>query len=61
MSTTEDDETIKSLSERFVEERRLKTLSDIDLIRECMKSGAVDDPKVEELMNRLRPGWLDEL
>ena len=61
MSTAEDDETIKDIALHSLEARRLKTLSDIDLIRECMKSEVSEDLIVQELMDRVRPGWLKEL
>jgi len=54
-------EPFENLLAHITELNRLKTLSDIDLIRECMKSEVSDDPIVIELMNRVRPGWLEEL
>ena len=55
------DEAAKNILAHIAELQRLRTLSDIDLIRECMKSEVSDDPIVEELMDRVRPGWLKEL
>ena len=43
------------------EAHRLTKLSDMDLIRECMKDEVSDSPLVQELMNRVKPNWLDEL
>jgi len=54
-------EPFENLLAHITELNRLKTLSDIDLIRECMKSEVSDDPIVIELMNRVRPGCLEEL
>jgi hypothetical protein len=52
---------IQNLLEHVEESMRLKELSDIDLIRECMQSEVSDDPLVLALMDRLRPNWLEEL
>ena len=40
---------------------RLKTLSNLDLIREVLGSPAGDSLKVTELMDRLVPGWAETL
>lgn len=61
MSTTFSDDAKENILAHIQEMDRLKKLSDLDLIRECMKNDAADEPVVEELMNRVRPGWLDEL
>jgi len=52
---------VKNLSAHLAETIRLRELSDLDLIRECMKTEAADEPVVLVLMDRLRPGWLEEL
>jgi hypothetical protein len=61
MSSPLTNEAAKYLLEHMKESVRLRQLSDLDLIRECMKSEVSDDPLVEELMNRLIPNWLDQL
>ena len=61
MSAPLTNEAAENILAHITELQRLRTLSDLDLIRECMKSEVSDDPIVEELMNRLRLGWLEEL
>lgn len=61
MNTQQYNDAATNLLEHVEESMRLKTLSDMDLIRECMKSEVSDDPLVLALMDRLRPGWLEEL
>jgi hypothetical protein len=61
MNTQEYNEAATNLLEHIEETTRLQALSDIDLIRECMKSEASDFPVVLVLMDRVRPGWLEEL
>jgi hypothetical protein len=61
MSTPLTNDAATNLLEHIEESMRLKELSDLDLIRECMKSDVSDDPLVLALMDRLRPGWLEEL
>jgi hypothetical protein len=43
------------------EKQRLSNLSDLDLIRECLTSDAFDYTIVEELCDRLKPNWLEEV
>lgn len=54
------DQEIKNIMSIIREQKRLSSLSPDDLIRECLKSDAADFMIVEELMNRVRPGWEDE-
>jgi hypothetical protein len=61
MSTPVHMEPFENLLAHVKESTRLKQASDLDLIRECMRSEVSDDPIVIELMNRVRPGWLEEL
>jgi hypothetical protein len=61
MSTQYDSEAEINLLAHIEESIRLEKLSDLDLIRECMKSEVSDEPVVIELMNRVRPNWLGEL
>jgi len=50
------DEAAKAILDDMAESERLKGLSDIDLIRECLGSDAFEDLRVVELMNRVLPG-----
>lgn len=61
MGTPLTTEAVDRILAYILEQDRLRPLSDIDLIRECMKTEAADEPAVEEMMDRLHPGWLDEL
>jgi hypothetical protein len=61
MSIQLSNDAATNLLEHIEESMRLKELSDLDLIRECMKSEVSDDPLVLALMDRVRPGWLEEL
>ena len=42
------------------EKERLSKLSNEELVKECLQNPATDYPVVEEMMNRLWPGWADE-
>lgn len=62
MTPAEEDRATANILAHQNEMNRLKQLSDLDLVRECIcLSDVSDDPVVEELINRVRPGWLEEL
>lgn len=46
-------------SKALVEELRLRRLTNEELVIECLDSDAWEHPVVQELCNRLYPGWAD--
>lgn len=53
-------QTFNNLSKAITESRRLKTLSNEDLVRECIRTQEADCLVVEEMCNRLFPSWDNE-
>lgn len=51
---------LSNLREVLAERKRLKSLSNEDLVRECVKIEETDLPIVEEMCNRLHPDWSEE-
>ena len=51
---------LQNLSEAIDESIRLKTLSNEDLVRECIKIEETNYPVVDEMCNRLFPNWAEE-
>ncbi len=43
------------------EQDRLRALSPRELVLETLTRDAADDPHVTELMDRVFPGWVDEV
>jgi len=60
MSYSISDEAAQSILSEIVESQRLRKLTDRELIKECLRSEIGDDLKVQELLNRVLPGW-DEI
>ena len=54
------DEVVQNILADMVEHARLKTLSNEELVMECLKEAETAIPVVEEMMDRLFPGWADE-
>lgn len=52
---------IKQLCTAFEEANRLESLSNKELIAECLETNAADYLVVIEMMNRLFPGWEKEI
>lgn len=40
---------------------RLRKLTDLELMSECLNDEISDDPRVRELMFRVKPNWSDEI
>lgn len=52
-------EALDDVRAMLVESERLRQLSNQDLVREVLSTDAADYLAVEEMMNRLDPGWED--
>jgi hypothetical protein len=54
------EESEMALAECILEGIRVSRLTDRNLVREVLKTDALDHPCVNELLNRFMPGWVDE-
>jgi len=61
VSATPDDAQMSSMLKWAKEDRRLSKLPELELIKEVLGSDAGDILAVIELINRLHPGWEEEL
>ena len=61
MTATPDDAQMPSMLKWAKEDRRLSELPELELIREVFGTEAGQSLAVHELINRLHPGWEEEL
>lgn len=52
--------TLNNIADSLKESNRLKTLSNEDLVKECIQIAETDYPVVTEMCDRLFPAWADE-
>jgi hypothetical protein len=56
-----DSQAVDNILADIREGERLSKLSDLELIKECLKTPELDHPVVEALMSRVLPNWMDQV